>query len=459
MTSPPPPVGPRDLVQPRPGSEIDGFTLGRLVHAGRMSSLYRVTRPGIERPIVMKLPRSGPEAPREAIVAFQTEAMILPTLKGPHVPQVIALGDLEGTPYLVIEWIEGRSLEERVAHAPLEPGEVAQIGAALADALHGLHQQDVIHLDVKPDNAVLRSDGSVVLIDFGFAHHRGHPDLLAEQTLSAVGSAPYVSPEQLLGERNDRRSDLFALGVVLYELATGKLPFGEPDSDVRNRLWLDPAPPSLLAPALPPWMQEIILRCLEPRAELRYQTAAHVAFDLRHPEQVALTARATKRKRASAVTHLRRFWRARAEHGPRLRSPPALLRQTPILLVAIDTTHMDDERHAAIRYATSQILTLSQDFRLLCLTVIPPSEATLDHLVKLSQWSAPLGLCRQRLSLHAVDVGNPADVIIDLARHNNVDLVVVGAPPEGGRAWSQSVASAVTARVGCSVHVVRVPRR
>ena len=159
--------------------------------------------------------------------------------------------------------------------------EAARIGAAIADAIHSIHQQDVIHLDVKPENIILIPDGTAALLDFGFAHHARYPDLLAEETRFAAGSAPYVSPEQILGTREDPRSDIFALGVVLYEMVTAKLPFGEPDTDVRNRLWLDPTPPAVHFPTVPPWLQEIILRCLEPTAALRYQTAANVAFDLR----------------------------------------------------------------------------------------------------------------------------------------------------------------------------------
>lgn len=424
-----------------------------------MGRLFRVSKPGAGPALVMKLPQSGPGAAAESLLAFETEALIAPRLGGPHVPAFVARGVVGQTPYLVTEWIEGPTLEELAAHAPLPAAEVVRLGAALADALHAVHQQGVIHLDVKPENAIVRADGTVALIDFGFAHDPEHPDLLAEQARFGVGSAPYLSPEQLLGTREDRRSDLFALGVVLYELATGKLPFGEPDTDVRNRLWLDPVAPLSHVPELPPWLQEVILRCLELRPELRYQSAAHVAFDLRHPEQLVLTARATKRERASLVAHFQRFFRARAEHGGRLRSPAALLSRTPVLLVAVDTTNPDDERHSAILRAVRQIVQASQEFRLLCLTVCPPAEDALVHRARLGAWAAPLGLPAQRLSLHAVPAGSPPDVIVELARHNNVDLVVVGAPSEGGRAWSQSVASAVTARVACSVHVVRVPRR
>jgi serine/threonine protein kinase len=442
----------------QPGTEIDGFTLGETLCSGGMGSIFRVERPGATLPMVMKVPRLGREQASDAVVAFQTEAEICPTLSGPHVPAFIAVGDLGTTPYLVLEWIEGTCLEDTVKSAPLAAPEVARIGAALSDALHALHLQQVIHLDFKPSNVILRADGCAVLIDFGFAHHAQRRDLLAEQTRFRAGSAPYVSPEQLLGSREDPRSDLFALGVVLYELATGRLPFGEPDSDVRNRFWIDPAPPSVLVPELPAWLQEVILRCIEPRAELRYQSAAHVAFDLRHPEQITLTERASKQTNAGLLSHVGRFLRARAEFGPRLRAPEPLLSPTPIVLVAVDTENLADERHAAIRAETAQILAQSAEFRLICLAVIGPTQTSLDHLLRLRQWIEPLELPAQRVSLHAIEAGSAAEMILQLARHNNVDRIVIGAPLEGGRAWANSTASTVTANAGCSVHVVRVPK-
>jgi len=150
--------------------------------------------------------------------------------------------------------------------------------------------------------------------------------------------------------------------------------------------------------------------------------------------------------------------RARTELGARLRSPEPLPSQTPIVLVAVDTGDIDDPRHEVIRGVVTKIVRLSDEFRLLVLSVIAPSEPSLEHVVRLRRWAAPLGVARERLSLHAIESSSVADVIVELARFNNVDLVVLGAPSEGGRAWSQSVASAVTARVRCSVHVARVPR-
>ncbi|HEX7677705.1 MAG TPA: serine/threonine-protein kinase, partial [Thermoanaerobaculia bacterium] len=249
-----------------PGSVIDGFVVVRHLHSGSMGDILEVTKPGFDTPMVMKVPRIGPNEPSEGIISFETEATIVPALSGPHVPRFIAAGDLARAPYLVVEWIDGISLEEALARGPLPLPEAARVGAALADALHSLHEQEAIHLDLKPANIILKKDGTVALIDFGFAHHARFPDLLAEETRFGAGSVVYVSPEQIQGTREDPRSDLFSLGVILYEMVTGKFPFGEPDADVRNRLWLDPVPPAVLVPEVPPWFQEIILRCLEPRA-------------------------------------------------------------------------------------------------------------------------------------------------------------------------------------------------
>lgn len=343
-----------------PGLTIDGFVVGRHVHAGAMGNLFEVTRAGSGVRMIMKVPRIGPNEPSEGIISFQTEAAIVPLLSGPHVPRFVAAGDLATAPYLVTEWIDGASLEAWLANGPLPQRDVVRIGAALAGAIHSIHDQETIHLDVKPANVIVKNDGTVALIDFGFARHARLPDLLGEETRFSAGSAAYVSPEQIAGTREDPRSDIFSLGVVLYEMATGALPF-DTTMDVRNRLWLDPVPPRVLAAELEPWLQEIILRCLEPRAGLRYQSSAHVAFDLRNPEQVALTTRAKKARRPGLLQLARRFLRARRERA----EPPPPRARPPIVMVAVDTVHLDDERQPAIRRATAQVLSLSIDFRLI----------------------------------------------------------------------------------------------
>jgi serine/threonine protein kinase len=151
---------------------------------------------------------------------------------------------------------------------PLPAAAVASLGAKIASALHDIHRQEVIHLDLKPSNIILRTTGEVALIDFGFSRHPRLPDILAEEFPGPIGTGPYIAPEQLLGNRTDPRSDIFALGVMLYFFLTGERPFGDPSGvrEWRRRLYREPVPPRALRADCPAWLQELILRSLCIRA-------------------------------------------------------------------------------------------------------------------------------------------------------------------------------------------------
>ena len=140
-----------------------------------------------------------------------------------------------------------------------------------------------------------------MLIDFGLSRHEQLPDLLEEQFHRPTGTPEYMAPEQLLRVRSDRRSDIFALGVILYQLVTGRPPFGAPlrMKQVRRRIWRDPMPPRALAPRTPPALQEVILKCLEPVPDARYKDAADLLFDLRHLDLVVLTQRAVRTEQST----------------------------------------------------------------------------------------------------------------------------------------------------------------
>src|SRR5438552_15620039 len=182
-----------------PGSEIDGFCLGELLHAGSMAAIYRLTGPEGPLPLIIKIPRLGPGERAVNVIAFEVCRMVLGALaQGPHHPTLVAFGDVETTPYLVMEHVEGVRLNDWVQRAPVAPEEIARLGAALALALHDLHRQDVVHLDLKPTNVPYRPSGEAVLIDFGLAHHSHFPDLLAEELRFPVGNWVYTAPGQPL---------------------------------------------------------------------------------------------------------------------------------------------------------------------------------------------------------------------------------------------------------------------
>jgi nucleotide-binding universal stress UspA family protein len=451
---------------------IDGFTVGEVLHEGGMAVLYRVTREGGpgDPPLLMKVPRLRPGEDPAAIVSFEMEQMIMPRLSGPHVPRVIAMGGLEAQPYIVMERIEGAALSDRLRDVPLPAEEVAAIGAAIADALDDLHNQHVVHLDVKPGNIRFRPDGEAVLLDFGLAHHEQLPDLIAEEFRLPYGTTAYMAPEQALGRRSDPRSDIFALGAVLYQLATGDLPFGEPQhlAGVKRRLWRDPVPPRRRRPDIPPWLQEAILRCLEVEPARRYPTAAQLAFDLRHPDQVALTARAERRRRDGPLAVLRRRLR-RAEPPPPAAGAFAQLRTAPIFAVAIDLGRTDPALEAMLRNQMQKLLAGRPDARLACLNVIGAGRLGggaahdeqglnrhVQRLVELRHWARPLRLADGRVTFHVLEGADVAEALLAYARANRVDHIVLGARANSlSRRLLGSVSGKVAAEAPCSVTVVR----
>src|SRR3954467_8912951 len=278
------------------GDVIDGFTIGERVHTGGMAALWSVTNPGIDVPLLMKGPLTSEGEDPAAIVSFEMEQMILPRLSGPHVPRCFGTGDFARQAYVVMERIPGRTLYARLVALPLPYEEVRLLGGKIAAALADLHRQNVIHHDIKPSSIMIRESGEAVLIDFGLSHHNHLPDLLQEEFRLPYGTAPYMAPERLLGVRDDPRSDLFSLGVLLYFFSTGVRPFGEGETlrAMRRRLWRDPHPPRKIRADYPPWLQEVVLLCVEIEPAWRYPTASQLAFDLAHPGQIKLTGRAER---------------------------------------------------------------------------------------------------------------------------------------------------------------------
>ncbi|MBR0679882.1 protein kinase [Roseomonas eburnea] len=435
-----------------------------------MAVLMTVTRQGEDLPLLMKVPRLREGEDPAAIVSFEMEQMIMPRLSGPHVPRFVAQAGFETEPYIVMERIQGAPLSIRLRDLPLPAEEVASIGAAVADALDALHHQHVVHLDVKPANILFRETGEAVLVDFGLAHHELLPDLMAEEFRLPYGTVPYMAPEQALGIRNDPRSDLFSLGALMYQLATADLPFGEPQhlKGVKRRLWRDPVPPRRRRAGIPPWLQEAILRCLEVDPERRHPTAAQLAFDLRHPGQVALTDRAEKMRRDGFLTVLRRRLR---QQEPRRRAfaTARQIQAAPILAVALDFAETPEILADALRNQVQKMLANRPGARLACVNVLKSALLTIDstlddqgrnrhvqRLLELRHWAMPLGLPEGRVTFHVLEAADVADAILDYARANRVDHLVLGARASSfSRRLLGSVAGKVAAEAPCSVTVVR----
>jgi eukaryotic-like serine/threonine-protein kinase len=456
------------------GAEIDGFTVGECVHRGGMATLWTVTHPGIAVPLLMKIPRVSEGEDPAAIVSFEMEQMILPRLSGPHVPACFGTGDFASQAYVVIERIAGDTLYKRLPDLPLAYAEARGIVTRIALALADLHRQNVIHHDIKPSSIMFRASGEAVLVDYGLSHHNQLPDLLQEEFRLPYGTAPYMAPERLLGVRNDPRSDLFSLGVLLYFFTTGVRPFGETETlrGMRRRLWRDPQPPRRLKADYPPWLQEIVLRCLEIEPAWRYPTSAQLAFELGHPGQVKLTARSEKLKHDPCSTVLRRRFN-RDLGAPRPRAGVAAqLASSPIVAVALDTEEGSPALNEALRVTAERILKTLPSARLACINVLKLGRVTIDRtldeqghnkhidrMVQLRHWAQPLRLDESRLTVHVLEAIDPAAAITEFAQVNQVDHLIIGARQDSiKRTLLGSVSAKVASEAACTVTVVRPPR-
>ena len=464
------------------GQVIDGFVLAERLHQGGMANLWRVTHPEHRLPMLMKVPRiKGGEDPA-TIVGFEVEQMILPMLKGVHVPRFIAKGDFTTRPYIVMEHIAGDSLRPRLDKAPLPVSEVARIGARVATALHDLHRQHVIHLDIKPSNILFRSGadgqlGEAVLVDYGLSRHDHLPDLLDEEFNLPMGTGPYMSPEQVQFVRSEPRSDLFALGVMLYHLTTGERPFGAPTSvrGLRERLYKEPVPPRVLRPDCPPWLQEVILRCLEVQADKRHPSAAYLAQDLLHPEQIQLTDRAARVGSAGRLQLFKRWFRAIGTEPVAKGGVAEQLKRAPIVLAAVDVHGATDELLDLLRETVRRIVFTETGARLACVSVMKTNRIGMDELtdadgqskhvkqlVGLKHWARPisqaLNLGESHLTFHVLEAPDTAGAIVEFAAKNQADHIVMGARGNSAlRRYLGSVSSQVVAQADCTVTVVRVP--
>jgi protein-serine/threonine kinase len=483
-TEQPPLAAPAPL---QPGQVVDGWLLHEKLHTGGMAHLWRVEpvagAPALPAgceglPLIMKVPRiKGGEDPA-SIVGFEVEQMILPVLKGPHVPRFVARGDFTRQPYIVMERIAGTSLKPRLDAAPLALDEVIEIGSRVATALHELHRQHLVHLDVKPSNIMLRPDGTAVMVDFGLSHHDRLPDLLDEEFTLPMGTGPYISPEQVQYVRDDPRSDLFALGVMLYHLVTGQRPFGAPDTvrGLRKRLYTEPVPPITLRRDCPPWLQEIVLKCLEVDPAQRWQSGAQLALALQDPAQVALTARARRRHAAGPVTRLKRWFKAVGAEPAAQVQPAGVTSQvikSPIIVAAVDVEHGGAALLEQLRETVRRITSTEPGARLACVSVMPIARIGMDEkvdkagrslhvkqLVGLKHWARPLarqlGLDDGRLTFHVLEAPDTAGAIVEFAQRNQVDHIVMGARAASAmRRYLGSVSSQVVAQADCTVTVVR----
>jgi len=277
-----------------PGDQLDHYRIDGLVARSGMASIFRGTDTRDGRAVAIKVPHAEMEADPVLFDRFKREEDIGKKLDHPGVVRVLNDED-RSRRYMVLEWVDGRLLRQVLnEQKKLLPERAIRITLALCDALGYIHSQGVVHRDLKPENIMVGPDDQVKLIDFGIAANAGSRRLTFAKLTEAMGTPDYISPEQVKGKRGDARSDVYSLGIMFYEMLTGKVPFTGPNPFVimNERLLNNPIPPREVNPEISPELQEIIYRALERDPSKRYPNAHEFALDLEHPEKVGVADRA-----------------------------------------------------------------------------------------------------------------------------------------------------------------------
>jgi serine/threonine-protein kinase len=254
-----------------------------------MATIYRATDLRDNRVVALKIPHPDLESDPILFDRFQREAGIGERLNHPKVMRVFG-GEDRSRVYMVMEWCDGRLLRQILQEGRITPDRAISIAIGVLDALDYIHANGVVHRDLKPENIMVDADDNIKLIDFGIAGDTAARRLTYAKFTAALGTPDYISPEQVQGKRGDGRSDIYSMGVILYEMLTGKLPFTGPSplAAMNERLLNYPIPPRVADLSVSPQLQEILYRALERDPRNRYAKANQFAWDLAHIDQVGV---------------------------------------------------------------------------------------------------------------------------------------------------------------------------
>jgi len=278
------------MIKLEAGETLDHYRLDKMVARSGMSTLFRATDLKDGKQVAVKIPHDEMESDPVLAERFKREAAIGQELDHPGIVKTFE-PEQRSRSYMVIEWVEGRLLRSILNQdGKLPIDRVIKLTLAICDALDYMHKHGVVHRDLKPENIMVDEQDRIKLIDFGIAMKEDARRLTYAGPSPLLGTPDYISPEQVKGQRGDQRSDIYALGIMLYEMLTGQTPFSGPNplAVMNERLLADPKPARKLRPEITPQLQEILNRALEREPRHRYATASEMAWELEHQEQVGV---------------------------------------------------------------------------------------------------------------------------------------------------------------------------
>jgi serine/threonine-protein kinase len=293
-----------------PGDHLDHFELEGVVATSGMATVFRAKDLRTGTQVAIKVPHPEIESDPTLFDRFRREEEIGTRIDHPGVMKVLPNPDRTQV-YMVMEWLDGKLLRQIISGPPpLTLERAIQLTIAICRALEHIHAEGVVHRDLKPENIMVASDDRVHLIDFGIAASAGSKRLTFAHFSQSMGTPDYISPEQVRGKRGDARSDIYEVGVMLYEMLTGTVPFkgDNPFAVMNDRLLNQPVPPRQLNPAITPQLQEIVYRALEREPRNRYASAREMAHDLEHQAEVGIADRPEAEQWRERQSPERRQW-------------------------------------------------------------------------------------------------------------------------------------------------------
>jgi len=270
-----------------PGEQIDLYRIEAVIAHSGMSTIYRATDLKNKTVVALKVPHPDIESDPVLFDRFQREADIGKKLDHPDIVRVLDVHN-HSRVYMVMEWCGGRTLRAILSEGKLSQAHAVDIAIKLLNVVEYIHNNGIVHRDLKPENIMVDNDENIKLLDFGIAGDSSANRLTYANINTMPGTPDYLAPEQVKGKRGDARTDIYAIGVILYEMLAGKLPFtGDSSIEVMHqRLLNHPVPPQVADPAISPQLQEVLYRALERKPKNRYAKAREFATDLQHLDKV-----------------------------------------------------------------------------------------------------------------------------------------------------------------------------
>jgi len=477
-----------------PDTQIDGLTIVRLLGEGAMANLYLVRdETGSER--VIKVPRHALSTDPVSLVAFENELRLAPYLADfCHAYMPMPQDDGEQK-YLSMDYIRGMDLWSYLKqHGPLGEAETIALGIKIVHAVDALHRRRIVHLDLKLSNVMVTPDQEIRLIDFGLANHLDLPDLIFESFREPKGTPSYIAPEQFVGVRDEPRSDLFSVGVMLFELATGQLPYrdGKTVFDVIRRIKTRPVSPRRYAPNLSDGFEQVVMHCLYANPDQRFPTMMALGDALKSlrdgqpldPRLSPVTTPSRSRHQRSSVpsligSYFRGRWLQPAENllgdverwadrHRQKRGPQPYRILLALKLGRNKVAHNDAILRQGLQLARSNpgaYLTIMSTISIDVGTASgeKESEAINSEIIRARRQIQHLlgkhdtyGLT---INVNVVDGRYPADVIQQYVEQYGIDLVIIGVSPRGAfdAFRTNRDGQGIMAAVRCNVYVVQTP--